>query len=217
MSESDEKTETEGKGEDKRKLPRREWLAGFAAGGVVTAGAALGYESCQVKPRVAYAPDLELSYVKSAIGPLQTTDFVSEGQRRGLLETGIQKGLADDIKGAEVRSGTPAYMAPEQLAGKEVTVRSDVYALGATLYEALVGEPPFTGPTAQAIIARLVTEDPRPLVSQRKTVPAHVEAAVLTAIDEIKSSHGRPTLDELATTSRSTSWLRQASMITWVP
>jgi hypothetical protein len=97
MSESDEKTETEGKDEEKRKLPRREWLAGFAAGGVVTAGAALGYESCQVTPRVAYAPDLELSYVKSAIGPLQTTDFVSEGQRRGLLETGIQKGLADDI------------------------------------------------------------------------------------------------------------------------
>jgi Tol biopolymer transport system component len=82
--------------------------------------------------------------------------------------------------------GTPAYMSPEQaMGGHEVTGRSDVYALGATLYEALVGEPPFTGPTAQAIIARLVTEDPRPLVSQRKTVPAHVEAAVLTALERL--------------------------------
>lgn len=97
MSESDEKSEPEGKDEKKQPLPRRDWLAGFAAGGVVTAGAALGYESCQVKPRVAYAPDLELSYVKSAIGPLQSTDFVTEGQRRGLLEDGIQKDLADDI------------------------------------------------------------------------------------------------------------------------
>jgi len=82
--------------------------------------------------------------------------------------------------------GTPAYMSPEQaMGGHDVTARSDVYALGATLYEALVGEPPFTGPTAQAIIARLVTEDPRPLASQRKTVPPHVEAAVLTALQRL--------------------------------
>ncbi len=82
--------------------------------------------------------------------------------------------------------GTPAYMSPEQaMGGHEVTARSDVYALGATLYEALVGEPPFTGPTAQAIIARLVTEDPRPLVVQRKTIPSHVEAAVLKALERL--------------------------------
>ena len=71
--------------------------------------------------------------------------------------------------------GTPAYMSPEQaMGGHDVTARSDVYALGATLYEALVGEPPFTGVTAQAVIARLVTEDPRPLRIQRKTIPPHV-------------------------------------------
>ncbi len=82
--------------------------------------------------------------------------------------------------------GTPHYMSPEQaMGGHEVTARSDVYALGATLYEALVGEPPFTGPTAQAIIARLVTEDPRPLITQRKTIPPHVEAAVLTALERL--------------------------------
>lgn len=97
MSESEEKSESEAKGEKKQTLPRRDWLAGFAAGGVVTAGAALGYESCQVQPSVAYAPDLELGYIKSAVNPMRSMDFVSEGQRRGLLDQEIPKDLAGDI------------------------------------------------------------------------------------------------------------------------
>ena len=82
--------------------------------------------------------------------------------------------------------GTPYYMSPEQAMGeREITARSDVYALGAVLYEMLTGEPPFTGPTAQAIIARVVTEEPRRLVLQRKTIPPPIEAAVLTALAKI--------------------------------
>ncbi|MBI4542172.1 MAG: serine/threonine-protein kinase [Gemmatimonadetes bacterium] len=82
--------------------------------------------------------------------------------------------------------GTPHYMSPEQAMGeREVTAKSDVYALGCVLYEMLVGEPPFTGPTAQAIIARVVTEEPRSLTIQRKTIPLHVEAAVHTALAKL--------------------------------
>ena len=82
--------------------------------------------------------------------------------------------------------GTPNYMSPEQAMGeREVTAKSDVYALGCVLYEMLVGEPPFTGPTAQAIIARVVTEEPRSITIQRKTVPAHVEVAVLRALAKL--------------------------------
>ena len=82
--------------------------------------------------------------------------------------------------------GTPHYMSPEQAMGeREITGRSDVYALGAVLYEMLTGEPPFTGSTAQAIVARVVTESPRPLHAQRHTIPPHVEAAVLTALEKL--------------------------------
>jgi Tol biopolymer transport system component len=82
--------------------------------------------------------------------------------------------------------GTPHYMSPEQAMGeREITARSDVYALGCVLYEMLTGDPPFTGSTAQAIVARVVTEQPRQITTQRRTVPPHVEAAVLTALEKL--------------------------------
>jgi serine/threonine-protein kinase len=82
--------------------------------------------------------------------------------------------------------GTPHYMSPEQAMGeREINARSDVYALGAVLYEMLTGEPPFTGSTAQAVVARVLTENPRPLTTQRHTIPRHVEAAVLTALEKL--------------------------------
>jgi eukaryotic-like serine/threonine-protein kinase len=82
--------------------------------------------------------------------------------------------------------GTPHYMAPEQAMGeREISAKADIYALGCVLYEMLTGEPPFTGPTAQAIIARVMTEAPRPIALQRHTVPAHVEAAVVKALEKL--------------------------------
>ena len=82
--------------------------------------------------------------------------------------------------------GTPHSMSPEQAMGeREITARSDIYALGCVLYEMLTAEPPFEGATAQAIVARVLTESPRLLRPQRKNVPPHVEAAVLTALEKL--------------------------------
>jgi len=81
--------------------------------------------------------------------------------------------------------GTPEYMSPEQAAGEAVDARTDVYALGAVLYEMLAGEPPFTGPNARAIVAQVMNEEPRPLAQRRRTVPDQVEAAVARALEKL--------------------------------
>jgi len=78
--------------------------------------------------------------------------------------------------------GTPQYMSPEQAMGeRELDARSDVYALGCTTYEMLTGEPPFTGPTAQAIVAKVMTAEPVNAGTLRKSIPPHVVDAVHTA------------------------------------
>jgi serine/threonine-protein kinase len=77
-------------------------------------------------------------------------------------------------------------MSPEQAMGeREITARSDVYALGAITYEMLIGDPPFTGSTAQAILAQVLTEEPRPLVVRRRSIPPEVEETVLTALEKL--------------------------------
>jgi dipeptidyl aminopeptidase/acylaminoacyl peptidase/tRNA A-37 threonylcarbamoyl transferase component Bud32 len=82
--------------------------------------------------------------------------------------------------------GTPQYMSPEQATGdRNVDGRTDIYSLGAVTYEMLVGEPPHLGTTAQAIIARLMTEEPRPLTTSRRSVPDYVEGAVLHALEKL--------------------------------
>jgi len=82
--------------------------------------------------------------------------------------------------------GTPHYMSPEQAMGeREITARSDVYALGAMTYEMLTGDPPFTGSTAQAIVAKVMTEKPASIRRLRERVPLQVEDAVITALEKL--------------------------------
>jgi eukaryotic-like serine/threonine-protein kinase len=82
--------------------------------------------------------------------------------------------------------GTPHYMSPEQAMGeREITARSDVYALGCVTYEMLTGDPPFTGSTAQAIVAKVMTEKPASIRRLRERVPQQVEDAVLTALEKL--------------------------------
>ena len=82
--------------------------------------------------------------------------------------------------------GTPQYMSPEQAMGeREIGPPSDVYALGAVTYEMLTGDPPFIGSSAQAIVARILTEQPVSILRMRPRVPAAVDDAVRTALEKL--------------------------------
>jgi len=82
--------------------------------------------------------------------------------------------------------GTPHYMSPEQAtAEKALTNRSDIYSLGAVLYEMLTGTPPHVGGSAQQIIMRIVTETPRPVTDLRRSVPANVAAATARSLEKL--------------------------------
>ena len=82
--------------------------------------------------------------------------------------------------------GTPQYMSPEQAMGeREIGPRSDIYSLGAVTYEMLCGDPPFTGSTAQAIVAQVITTEPRSLTAQRRSIPPAADDAVMTALEKL--------------------------------
>ncbi len=81
--------------------------------------------------------------------------------------------------------GTPFYMSPEQAsADRDLTPAADVYSLGAMLYEMLAGEPPHTGTSAQAVLARILTNAPARVTSHR-SVPAHVDAVIAKSLERL--------------------------------
>jgi eukaryotic-like serine/threonine-protein kinase len=84
---------------------------------------------------------------------------------------------------AGVAVGSPAYMSPEQASGeRELDGRTDIYSLASVLYEMLAGQPPFTGPSAQSIIAQRMTVAPRPVRSHRPAVPAALDEVIARAL-----------------------------------
>jgi serine/threonine-protein kinase len=96
-----------------------------------------------------------------------------------------------------VTLGTPTYMSPEQaFAEKAIDGRSDVYSLGCVLFEMLAGQPPFSGPNAQAIMARHTMEQVPSITIVRQTVPDYVEDAIFRALAKSRADRFT-TADEL--------------------
>src|SRR5262252_11206619 len=118
--------------------------------------------------------------------------LLSDGQAI-VADFGIARAVADEhgLTQTGMAVGTPGYMSPEQATGERtLDARTDIYALGCVLYEMIAGEQPITGPNAQAIIARKMTETPRSLTTVRNTVPPALSQLVDTMV--ARSAADRP-------------------------
>jgi len=113
---------------------------------------------------------------------LKPANIMLDGRGQVVITDFGLAGLADNIRGAEVRSGTPAYMAPEQIAGKEVTMRSDIYALGLVLYEVFTGKRAFAEKTAAALHG-LADRTPSRPSSVVKDLDPIVEKVILRCLE----------------------------------
>jgi eukaryotic-like serine/threonine-protein kinase len=126
--------------------------------------------------------------------------LLSDGQAL-LADFGVARAVAAGggrLTETGLAVGTPAYMSPEQATGAhEVDGRSDIYALGCVLYEMLAGEPPYTGPTAQAMITRRLSEPAPPVRRARPAVSEAVERAVVKALAQMPADRFQ-TAGELA-------------------
>ena len=119
--------------------------------------------------------DIKPENILLSDGEALLTDF---GIALALTEAGGER-----LTGTGLSMGTVQYMSPEQASGeRDLDARSDVYSLGAVTYEMLAGEPPVTGPSPRAMIAKLMTERPTSLRVVRDVVPRSLDAAVMKAL-----------------------------------
>jgi eukaryotic-like serine/threonine-protein kinase len=112
--------------------------------------------------------------------------MVLEDGRIKIIDFGIaMKEDARRITHAEITPalGTPDYISPEQVKGQRGDQRSDVYALGAMLYEMLTGQPPFTGPNPLAVMNERVLNDPRPARELNSEIPPALEEVLFRALE----------------------------------
>ncbi len=125
--------------------------------------------------------DIKPANILLSRGHALVADF---GIAKALGESGAPTGSS--LTGTGITVGTAEYMSPEQASGeKRLDARSDVYALAAVLYEMLAGEPPFTGPSVQAIVARVIADPPRPIHTIRPSLPPHIEKAFTAGLAKL--------------------------------
>src|SRR2546430_2128806 len=141
--------------------------------------------------------DIKPENILLSRGHAMVSDF---GVAKLMEERGSTPGWT--LTGGGIAVGTVEYMSPEQASGdKRVDARSDVYALAAVVYEMLAGEPPFTGPNAQAIVARVLGDAPRAIRTVRPGLPVHLEGALAPGLAQLPGDRpptARPSAGPLA-------------------
>jgi hypothetical protein len=114
---------------------------------------------------------------------LKPANIMLDGRGQVVVTDFGLAGLNDQIHGADIRSGTPAYMAPEQLAGKEVTAQSDLYALGLVLYEVFTGKRAFTAEALTALVRGGEASSPSRPSSVVKDLDPAIERVILRCLE----------------------------------
>ncbi|MEP7325531.1 MAG: serine/threonine-protein kinase, partial [Gemmatimonadota bacterium] len=137
------------------------------------------------------ADALDYAHSRSTIHrDIKPENILLEGGHAVVADFGIARAISaaggETLTQTGMAIGTPHYMSPEQAVGeKDLDGRSDQYALGCVLYEMLAGHPPYTGPTAQAIVARQLTDPVPPLRTVRSAIPVDVEHAINRALSRV--------------------------------
>jgi serine/threonine-protein kinase len=121
---------------------------------------------------------------------LKPANIMLDGQGKVRITDFGLAGLADSFRGSDLRSGTPAFMAPEQLQGREVTFRSDIYSLGLVLYELFTGRRAFEGRTEAELARKQRDENPIDPSAIVHDLPPAVERTILACIQ--KNPRRRP-------------------------
>lgn len=124
--------------------------------------------------------DIKPDNVLLSHGTAVVTDF---GIAKALSASRL--GTGSELTQSGTSLGSPAYMAPEQVAGDPDTDhRADLYAFGCLAYELLAGEPPFTGPSSQRVLAAHLTAKPQPIAGRRSGVPAGLAALIMQCLEK---------------------------------
>ena len=144
-----------------------------------------------VRIAVAIASALDYAHHRGVIHrDLKPENILLQAEQPVIADFGIALAVSN-AGGARITQtglslGTPQYMSPEQATGdRAIDGRTDIYSLGVLLYEMLTGDAPHLGGTAQAVIAKLLTERPRSVRATRSSVPVHVEAAIERALEKL--------------------------------
>jgi hypothetical protein len=115
---------------------------------------------------------------------LKPANVMLDGRGRARITDFGLAGIAEDIGREELRAGTPAYMAPEQISGKEVTTKSDIYSLGLVLYELFTGKRAFRGNSLDELIDQQTRQAPEPISSIVKDIDPLIEKIVFRCIEK---------------------------------